>query len=573
MDNEAQINGDFEKWKELRKQLEKLEELKDTFYNLDSQKKSLENQITKNTDEIKNHLRILDEEANKIEQNTASLQNILQVLEKTKVDIAKAEKNLINLPNLITESENSQMSLIQIKEELKQLISKNDELRDHLRAFQKAGPDCPFCEQPLTEEHKVEYENQLKTEGLERKNRIDQLEPEIQKIQDRINRLKIEITEKNNLDKKRQFLEIEKSKLETQVKNLEKLVDDWENTKAQERQKYKTILDDGSFAKTEKIALNQILLKISELGYDSQLHSKFKENEIFFRSSENKMRELEKAKSAIQPLSKQKMDMELEINELKNEYKEKQSQINHLNETLNNEFNETLDLFQLQKQEEQTQIEINQMNSRIGGEKQKLENITKKKGIKVIKLQEKNTNSQAIARYKKLEVAFSKNGVPALLIEQALPQIQEHANTLLDRLTNGSMSIRFETQMEYKDKKRQDKKETLDIKINDLYGNSRSYEMFSGGEAFRINFAIRIALSQVLASRSGAKLQTLVIDEGFGSQDSEGRQRLIDVISRIKNDFAKILIITHLDELKDVFPARIEVEKTNLGSQISVQVA
>ncbi|NTW43351.1 MAG: hypothetical protein HGB14_02710, partial [Anaerolineaceae bacterium] len=65
----------------------------------------------------------------------------------------------------------------------------------------------------------------------------------------------------------------------------------------------------------------------------------------------------------------------------------------------------------------------------------------------------------------------------------------------------------------------------------------------------------------------------LVIDEGFGSQDSEGRQRLIDVISRIKNDFAKILIITHLDELKDVFPVRIEVEKTNLGSQITVQAA
>jgi exonuclease SbcC len=97
--------------------------------------------------------------------------------------------------------------------------------------------------------------------------------------------------------------------------------------------------------------------------------------------------------------------------------------------------------------------------------------------------------------------------------------------------------------------------------------------MFSGGEAFRINFAIRIALSQVLAKRSGAKLQTLIIDEGFGSQDNEGRHRLIDVIAQIKNDFAKILIITHLDELKEMFPARIEVEKTNLGSRIFVQVS
>lgn len=573
VENETQIKVDFEKWKDLRNQLEKLEELKDTFYNLDKQKLSLQNKINKKTDDIKNHLRILDEEALKFEQNKTSLQNLLHVLEKTRVEITITEKDLSILPNLITETENSQAILIQKKEELKQLISKNDELREHLKAFQKAGPDCPFCKLPLTEEHKFNYENQLKNEGVERKIRIDLLEPEIQNIQDSINRIKTDIADKNAVEKKRQFLEIEKSKLETQVKNLEKLVIEWENSKAPEQKKHKILLEDGSFAETEKSDLDQILLKISELAYDSQLHSKCKENEIHFRSSENKMRELEKAKSAILPLSKQKVDLELEIDELKNEYKEKHSQVNQLNETLKNEFNETFDSIQLQKQEELIQIEINQMNSRIGGEQQKLESITKKKGIKEIKLQEKNTNSQAIARYKKLEDAFSKNGIPALLIEQALPQIEEHANTLLERLTNGAMSIRFETQIEYKDKKRQDKKETLDIKINDLYGNSRSYEMFSGGEAFRINFAIRIALSQVLASRSGAKLQTLVIDEGFGSQDSEGRQRLIDVIGRIKNDFAKILIITHLDELKDVFPVRIEVEKTNHGSQISVQAA
>ncbi len=68
-------------------------------------------------------------------------------------------------------------------------------------------------------------------------------------------------------------------------------------------------------------------------------------------------------------------------------------------------------------------------------------------------------------------------------------------------------------------------KETLDIQISDGAG-VRDYEMYSGGEAFRVNFAIRLALSEVLAQRKGARLQTLVIDEGFGSQDIQGRQRL-----------------------------------------------
>jgi exonuclease SbcC len=59
--------------------------------------------------------------------------------------------------------------------------------------------------------------------------------------------------------------------------------------------------------------------------------------------------------------------------------------------------------------------------------------------------------------------------------------------------------------------------------------------------------------------------------QGFGSQDAQGRQRLIEAINLVKKDFAKILVITHLDELKDAFPTRIEVEKTERGSTVSVK--
>jgi exonuclease SbcC len=178
---------------------------------------------------------------------------------------------------------------------------------------------------------------------------------------------------------------------------------------------------------------------------------------------------------------------------------------------------------------------------------------------------------QQVAALKVLERAFGKDGVPALLIEQALPEIETQANDLLDRLTDGGMSVRFATQKDFKDKNREDKKETLDILISDSAG-TREYELFSGGEAFRINFAIRLALSQVLAKRAGARLQMLVIDEGFGSQDVEGRQRLIEAINQVQHDFARVLVITHLEELKDAFPARIEVEKTATGSHLKVIV-
>jgi exonuclease SbcC len=147
-----------------------------------------------------------------------------------------------------------------------------------------------------------------------------------------------------------------------------------------------------------------------------------------------------------------------------------------------------------------------------------------------------------------------------------LPEIENEANELLSRMTDNRMHVKIETQRETK---KGDVVETLDINISDELG-TRSYEMFSGGETFRINFAIRIALSKLLAKRAGAPLPTLIIDEGFGTQDSTGMEKLREAIISIQDDFQKILVITHVEELRDAFPTRIDVIKTAQGSTIEV---
>ncbi len=160
--------------------------------------------------------------------------------------------------------------------------------------------------------------------------------------------------------------------------------------------------------------------------------------------------------------------------------------------------------------------------------------------------------------YRHLRDAFGKNGIPALIIEETLPEIEDRTNALLERLAKGRTRVSLET---LKDKKAGGTKETLDIKITDAGGVPRPYETFSGGEAFRVNFALRIALAQLLAERSGVRIRTLVVDEGFGTQDKQGIERLVEAIQTIREDFDKILVITHLDELKEAFPVRIEVRK------------
>ena len=166
------------------------------------------------------------------------------------------------------------------------------------------------------------------------------------------------------------------------------------------------------------------------------------------------------------------------------------------------------------------------------------------------------------AALEELRLAFGKKGIQAMIIEAAIPEIEYEANRLLARMTQGRMHVRLETQ---RLTQKGDTQETLEINISDELG-TRPYELFSGGETFRVNFAIRIALSKLLARRAGAQLQMLVIDEGFGTQDAEGRERLVEAITAIQEDFERILVITHIEELKDAFPVRIEVTKTEQGS-------
>jgi exonuclease SbcC len=171
--------------------------------------------------------------------------------------------------------------------------------------------------------------------------------------------------------------------------------------------------------------------------------------------------------------------------------------------------------------------------------------------------------------HRELATIFGKRGIQTMLIENALPELEQDANDLLSRMTDNSTQVRFATQRQGTGGKAI---ETLEIQIADSMG-TRTYEMFSGGEAFRINFAIRIALSKLLTRRAGTDLSFLLIDEGFGTQDEQGRDRLVEAIGAVADDFEKILVVTHIDELKDQFDVHVEVGKGPAGSHITVTAA
>jgi len=350
------------------------------------------------------------------------------------------------------------------------------------------------------------------------------------------------------------------------VKSLSK---DWELTGSKRLAQVEKILVSGKIAPQVQKQLAKLDKELAALGYDVAAHENVRLAELSLRSSDEQYRKLEAARAALAPLNDEIANLNSDIAARSSELQMQESEVSSAKASYElaaaqspNLEKAERDLFDLREQE-------NRLNQEVGAARQKVSVLDDLRLRKVEFDSSIETLSRQIGQFKMLERAFGKDGVPALLIEQALPEIETKANELLDRLSDGQMSVRFITQAGFKDRKREDLKETLDIQISDASG-ARDYETYSGGEAFRVNFAVRLALSEVLSRRKGARLQTLVIDEGFGSQDVEGRQRLIEAINLVKNDFAKILVITHLEELKDAFPTRIEVEKTPAGSTVRI---
>lgn len=170
-------------------------------------------------------------------------------------------------------------------------------------------------------------------------------------------------------------------------------------------------------------------------------------------------------------------------------------------------------------------------------------------------------------RYQTLIKAFGRDGIPALIIENAVPQLERIANEILSQMSKGKHYVRFETQRELKS--RAGVTETLDILIGD-WTSERPYETFSGGEQLRIDYAIRFALAELLAMRAGSKVEWLTIDEGLGSQDAEHRALVLESIKSVASRFKKVLVITHIEDAQAAFDQIIRFDNSDGGVTVNV---
>ena len=495
-----------------------------------------------------------------IKQEIINLEHALKTLKTQETELRSIEAKISLL-----EKEKNQLDLENVS-----LMSQMTETRKRFDLLQESDASCPVCNQNLAEKGKDHLQNELKLVGEESKKSYEINSLKIFELQDVLTNQSEIVTGKRKLlqeeenhhnagiiSSKTKLIHLDK--IEQEVVAIRNTIKSIESKKVT-----------NDFSVENRKELNFVQSQIKKIGYDEQTHKSLIDNETNYQKYRQLCSQLENAENR-----------RIEINKFSDS---NQILIQNRKEQVGI-WNKELEQIDTRLQQSQKSSQMSQEVSRdLKSKRSELQSSISQRDIlknrlltieqtesEVEKLRKSiNSYKQEKDSYDELTAAFGRNGIQAFMIERSVPQIQEISNELLSKLTDNRMAIKLELREGRLDRLTGVPSEELDIRVSDEVG-TRSYETFSGGESFRIDFALRIALSKLLASRSGAPLPILFIDEGFGSQDSKGQERLTEAIQSVQTEFEKIIVITHVEQMKESFEEQIEVIKTEDGATFRVE--
>lgn len=486
--------------------------------------------------EVKRQKTILDSLYGKFKDKQSfekQLKSILPKIKKQEATNKKTEKNLEQLKHLRkTEKSNQKVQkelevqkakLDRIMAEIGSRVNENntqkDEFVEEFSNFKQLGEEgnCPTCKRPLKDHfsHVTKYyEGEIAV--LDRK--ISQDTEDKQKLETELGSVK-----KNITDVQKKLKEIDKKKkeqtsLQTKLKGGKKIIAD---------------------LKKDKTKLEKNIKRYQSLDYNSERHSQtnkqFTKLNIIYEES----LKLESDAKRIPTLTKRLEDIKNEISQLASKEKMENNKLSKIGFDENKYDDAEKEL----KSSEKLHHDAREKRIELKGEiqttilriKQTLKEIQEEKD-------KRNTieeETKKIGPRSKLEKIFNEFKLD--LISRIRPIISQRASELFSEITKGKYPS-LELDGDY------------NILIEDE-GGSFTTDRFSGGEEDLANLCLRIAISQELTERAGGmQANFIALDEIFGSQDEERKNNILKALSELSKQFRQILIITHVEDVKETLP-------------------
>jgi exonuclease SbcC len=483
-----------------------------------------------------------------------------------------ARATVAHLMTLVESRDAAQTDLARISEERAALRVHNGALKDEMVALrekiaqlEQAQARCPLCDQPLSEAHRRSLLEQFQDQGRTMGDSFRANRARAGILSDQAAALERQIAEVLGMVRPLEAARRREAALGERIESGERVEAKLDQLQS-ELAAVEEQLKQRQFGQELRRELSDVLEQAEALGYDHAAHRAAREDVAKLRTYVEQRERLAvaerrraEARAALELTAKAEAGRAARRDADATLRVDREQKARTLRQELAQAPGVASELDRVRRLEAEARQELGAAVQRI----QACETLEAQRGERAGRLRALNGRQAALGE---LRTAFGVRGVPAMIIEAAVPEIEAETNRLLARMTGGRMHVRLDTQRETL---AGDVRETLEIAISDEAG-TRTYATYSGGEQYRINFAMRVALAKLLARRAGARLETLVVDEGFGTQDSEGRQRLVEAIGVVREDFARILVITHIEELMDAFPVRIQVSRTGDGSKLTM---
>lgn len=473
----------------------------------------------------------------RLDQNIKSHQSkeaeILTELEKYSGVSSEIDKNAEQISEIEEKINEIRAKMSELDAALKENIKGEKSLRDKIAVMKERGPDsvCPECERTLGEHHTI-LMNKLQTELQEKSEAAKTASEEKTSLVNSENEEKSHLAA---LKKRKSHLEEERQKgvehtaalrsVRNQMKDLEEERRDAESSLSSIKnvefnsEEYQKIIDDLKGLKKSSDEYNGLMGESRNLP---NLMQKKKDNEDKIIRQKDELTALLTDLQSIDYDEEVYQSAKLSVKSAEEEYSAIQKEIN-------------------QKQTQSAVID-EKINS----------NAREIKEVEETELRQKESLKK-ISELAALKDIFSD--LKDNLMERIIPALTDIASSMFSDMTDGRY-LGLELDDEY------------NISI---YDGDAKYPInrFSGGEMDLANLCLRLAISRLLSDRSGKDLNFLVLDEIFGSQDQSRKRNIMAALSKLENQFSQILLITHIDDVKDLMQNVISVYDSKEGESVA----
>ncbi|MBP1890150.1 exonuclease SbcC [Clostridium moniliforme] len=439
----------------------------------------------------------------------------------------------------------------------------------------------------------------VKEKGISLKDDIDNLNKELKSINNKIN--------------KKEIIEKTLQNIENEIKDTEKLIEELNKEDKEifaKLESANTSIRNLKKEIPEEVETIEVLTKLIKLK-ELNLEESKKKLAIAINNRDNCIKVFEGEKSTIKEISKniEEIKEEIKLNKekfhntlrnegfisleeyisckkyivdlekLSNEIEEYKKQVELLNEKVKDltEKCKDIKILEIEKINEVIKnltVDKTEKESKVREEYSILQNnmnVLKKVKELNIKFREKEEEYKVIGELS--ELANGKKG-PYISFERYVlasyfQDIIDAANLRLEKMTGDRFILKRKTS-----KSKGAGQKGLELEIFDNYtASSRDVSSLSGGESFKASLSLALGLSDVVQSSSGGvSLETMFVDEGFGTLDPQSLDSAIDSLLDLQRGGRLVGIISHVEELKERLDAKLEVSATQNGSRAKFNV-